>query len=79
MAFNLSLPLLTDAEAFTCEDPVEVEQKARDTGRAVYSWQCSGRENWLARGFQRTDVIAWVLLPDGLPEVIDLEDDEACG
>lgn len=41
----------------------------------VYAWCSVGRENWL-RANTISDVIGYVCLPKGLPDYLDLPDDE---
>jgi hypothetical protein len=49
---------------------------AEETNSAVYSWKTEGQYNWLQKGFTVVDVLGLTVLPKGLPDMIDLPDDE---
>jgi hypothetical protein len=42
----------------------------------VFSWKTEGRYNWLEKGLSVVDVLGLTILPDGLPDKIDLPNDE---
>ena len=42
----------------------------------LYCWKTTGNENWLERGLSVADVLGIVALPQGLPDIIDLPNDE---
>lgn len=74
MKVNLSLEL--ELELFQLEETEPAGRQAQELNAQMYVWKTSGRENWLERGFSITDVLGIVILPHGLPDVIDMPDDE---
>ncbi len=75
MSMQVTLPLLLDREMFDLEEAVQAQQFADTTGGRLYCWKTSGRENWLDAGLSIADVLGLVVLPQGLPDTIDMEDD----
>ena len=71
VAFSLELEL----ELFQLEEAKQAEQLATKSNSQIYSYKTSGNQNWLERGFSMTDVLGIVVLPQGLPDTIDLPDD----
>jgi len=71
VAFSLELEL----ELFQLEEAKQAEQLATESNSQIYSYKTSGNQNWLERGFSMTDVLGIVVLPQGLPDTIDLPDD----
>lgn len=63
-------------ECFEIEEAQDVERLAKETVGSVYSWKTEGRYNWLQKGFTVVDVLGLTILPKGLPDLIDLPDDE---
>jgi hypothetical protein len=63
-------------ECFEIEEAQDVERLAKETVGSVFSWKIEGRYNWLQKGFTVVDVLGLTILPKGLPDVIDLPDDE---
>jgi len=63
-------------ECFEIEEAQDVERLAEETVGSVYSWKTEGRYNWLQKGFTVVDVLGLTILPKGLPDLIDLPDDE---
>jgi hypothetical protein len=76
MAMKLALEMLVDVTLFQLEEAEEAESLAERSGSVVYCWKTTGRWNWLERGFSRVDVLGLVLLPAGLPDTIDMPDDQ---
>jgi hypothetical protein len=64
-------------ELFDIEEARQVEKLAEVTDGIVYSWKTEGRYNWFERGFTVIDVLGLTVLPKGLPEWIDLPNDQA--
>ena len=63
-------------ECFAIEEAKLVEKIAKETDGVVYSWKTEGRYNWFQKGFTVVDVLGLTVLPKGLPDWIDLPDDE---
>jgi len=63
-------------ECFEIEEAQDVERLATETVGSVYSWKTEGRYNQLQKGFTVVDVLGLTILPKGLPDLIDLPDDE---
>lgn len=76
ITLKLYLPVLLIDEGDHKQDVAEALREAERTGGVVYTYHTSGRNNWLARGFSRVDRLAFVVLPKGLPDKIDMADDE---
>lgn len=75
MSMKVTLTIQLDLEMFQIEEANQAEQKAQELNSCLYSWKTSGDENWLERGLSVTDVLGIVVLPHGLPDVIDMPDD----
>ncbi len=63
-------------ECFDIEEAKQAEKLAKETDGVVYSWKTEGRYNWFQKGFSLVDVLGLTVLPKGMPELIDLPDDE---
>lgn len=63
-------------ECFDIEEAKLVEKIAEETDGVVYSWKTEGRYNWFQKGFTVVDVLGLTVLPKGMPDWIDLPDDE---
>lgn len=75
MSMQVTLSLLLDREVFDLEEATQVQQLADTTGGRLYCWKTIGGENWLDAGLSIADVLGLVVLPQGLPDTIDMEDD----
>ena len=75
MIMKSTLFLQLELEIFQIEEIAQAERKAKESDSQLYSWKTSGDENWLERGLSITDVLGIVILPQGLPDVIDMPDD----
>ena len=75
MSMKSTLFLQLELEIFQIEEIAQAERKAKESDSQLYSWKTSGDENWLERGLSITDVLGIVILPQGLPDVIDMPDD----
>lgn len=71
--FSLNLRL----RLYELENLPRVAGTLANAERAVYCWKTTGVYNWLEKGPSVTDVLGFVILPNGLPDVIELPDDEA--
>lgn len=75
MSLKITLPLHLELEMFQLEEVEQAEKKAEESNSLLYSWKTSGSENWLERGLSVTDVLGIIILPRGLPDVLDMPDD----
>lgn len=75
MSMQVTLSLLLDRELFQLEEAAQAEQLAAATSGRIYCWKTIGQENWLEAGLSIADVYGLVVLPQGLPDVMDMEDD----
>lgn len=71
ISFSLNLAL----ELFQLEELPAARAAAECTKGVFYCWKTTGVFNWLERGLSISDVLGIVILPEGLPDVIDLPDD----
>jgi hypothetical protein len=76
MSIVQSVYLKFDVVLFDTEEVVEARRLASESGGVLYCWKTSGISNWLEKGLSMSDVLAIVVLPNGLPEQIDMLDDE---
>ncbi len=75
MRLPISLLINLDLDLFELEEVAKAAATARQANGDLYSWKTSCRSNWLERGLSICDVLGIVVLPKGLPDVIDLPDD----
>lgn len=70
--------LLIEVETpmFHTTQPQEAQEYAKEHGGAVYTWKTTGNTNWLEKGFAKSDTLALVVLPEQLPETLDMPDDD---
>lgn len=73
MKVNLSLQM--ELDLFQLEEAKLAERLAQRSKSNLYSWKTSGNQNWLERGLSLTDVLGIVVLPSGLPDIIDMPND----
>jgi len=73
---NVNLGDEFEFDCFDIEEAQQVEKLAKETDGVVYSWKTEGRYNWFQKGFTVVDVLGLTVLPKGLPDWIDLPDDE---
>ncbi|MDQ3685872.1 MAG: hypothetical protein M3430_09750 [Acidobacteriota bacterium] len=76
MSIKQSLCLNFDLEVFNTDEVNEAQQAASESGGVLYCWKTSGTSNWLEKGLSLSDVLGVVVLPQGLPNQIDMPDDE---
>jgi hypothetical protein len=69
--FDLRLTLTL----FELEDWEKARALAVKSNSVLYCWKTIGISNWLKKGYSIADVLGVVILPKGLPEIIDLPDD----
>lgn len=75
----ISLKIFLPVQVFGQGAPEDREQAgllAAKTDGVIYTWHTSGLSNWLTRGISRVDNLGLVVLPKGLPDYIDMADDE---
>jgi hypothetical protein len=72
---KISLDGVLEFEFFQLEDIVKAEQFAEINDGAVYSWKTTGYSNWLEKILSVSDVIGLAVLPNGMPDWIELPDD----
>jgi len=72
---DVSLPVTL----YDLEQHAAAEACAEASGGEVFSWKTTGRSNWLEKGFSVVDVLALVVLPAGLPDVLDMPEDRCNG
>ena len=75
MSMKIALSLQLETELFQLEEAKEAEFWAQQSDARLYSYQTSGNENWLQAGLFLSDTLGIVVLPKGLPDVIDLPND----
>lgn len=71
LAINTSLDLVL----FDIEEAGRAQAAARQVEGTTYSWKTTGRANWLEKGLSVVDVLGLVVLPKGLPPVVEMPDD----
>lgn len=76
ITLKLYLPVHLIDEGDFQEDVAEAQHQAALTGGDIYTYHTAGLNNWLRRGISRVDRLAFVVLPKGLPDHIDMADDE---
>jgi hypothetical protein len=60
---------------YQLEEYNEVVRIANKQSSTVYSWKTLGKDNWLEQGISLIDTLGLIVLPKGLPDVIDMADD----
>ena len=73
---KVSLDRAFEFEFFELEDLKNAAQYAEKINGSIYSWKTIGYSNWLEKGLSVTDVLGLAVLPKGMPDWIDLPDDE---
>ena len=72
---RVTIAIQMDTELYYLEEARQAEQFAKENDQAIYCWKALGRSNWLERGLSIFDVLGVVVLPKGLPELIEMPDD----
>jgi hypothetical protein len=75
MSLNLELALEIPVTLYNLEEFKLIERVAKHSRGQVYCWKTIGKSNWLEKGWSIADVVGMVVLPKGLPDVIDMPDD----
>ena len=76
MSIKQSIYLNFDVVIFNTDEVEDARQLAKELNGVLYCWKTSGISNWLEKGLSMSDVLGIVVLPTGLPEQIDMLDDE---
>jgi len=71
----VQLTLFVEKKLFMLEEARKAHELAECTENVVYSWKTSGHSNWLEKGGSLVDVLGFVVLPHGLPPIIEMADD----
>ncbi len=72
---KVELELLVDTTVYEIEEHAIARQQAEAQSRSLYTWKAVGREHWPERGASITDALGLLVLPAGLPDVINMPDD----
>ncbi len=72
---QITLPILLEVQVYQLEEYNEVVRIANKQSSTVYSWKTLGKDNWLEQGISLIDTLGLIVLPKGLPDVIDMADD----
>ena len=73
---NQILTLEIDVKFFQLEEAEEAESLANEVEGVVYTWKTIGKVNWLEHGYRNVDALGLVILPQKLPDVIQMSDDD---
>ena len=73
---KVSLDGIFEFEFFEIEELKSAEHYAEKIDGSIYSWKTIGYSNWLEKRLSVTDVLGLAVLQKGLPDWIDLPDDE---
>lgn len=76
MSIKQTIYLAFEVEIFDTEEICKAERKTLETNGALYCWKTSGNSNWLEKGLSFSDVLGVIVLPNNLPEQIEMLDDE---
>lgn len=76
MSVKQSLYLNFDLEVFNTDELDKAQQAATKSSGVLYCWKTVENSNWLEKGLSISDVLGIVVLPQGLPEQIDMPDDD---
>ena len=72
---RVTLEILIEAECFDTSEAQRAEEPAETIGGHVYTWKTLGKHNWLERGYRIVDAIGLVVLPEVVPNEIEMLDD----
>ena len=75
MKQTAAIALHLDVDVFSTEMIREVTQHAKATNGRVYCWKTTGAQNWLEARFSQVDVFGYIVLPQGLPDYIEMPND----
>lgn len=73
---SVTLPNGLMTALYDLEEAVQAQGAAREASGEIYCWKTSGKYNWLERGLSVADVLGLVVLSAGLPEYMDMPDDD---
>ena len=72
---NATILIAVDTPMFDTTEPHAAQAHVDQHGGAIYTWKTAGGQNWLEKGFSRTDTLALVVLPEGLGDTVHMPDD----
>ena len=72
---KVSLDGKFEFEFFQIEELQNAEQYAEEIDGSIYSWKTTGNSNWFEKRLSVADVLGFVVLPENMPEWIDLPED----
>jgi len=75
MSQKLSFALDLKLELFQLEELPRARALSESANGVLYCWKTTGIFNWLEKGISICDVMGIVILPQDLPEQIDLPND----
>lgn len=76
MSMDITLKLMAPVRLWGLEEAAQAFAEAERKQGCVYSWRTVSVHNWLEKGCHVADVLGLVVLPAGLPDVIEMPDDE---
>lgn len=76
MSMKQRVYLSLEVVVFNTDEVKEPRQLASESNGVLYCWKTCGVFNWLEKGLSASDVLGVVVLPRGLPQQIDMPDDE---
>ena len=75
MSMPVKLSRCLEVSLFPLEETKETRKLAARSKGVVYSWKTKWRANWLEKGTSVVDVLGVVVLPQGLPAVLEMPAD----
>ena len=76
MSIKQSLYLNFDLELFNTEELTKAQKLAKESNGVLYCWKTTCNSNWLEKGLSVVDVLGIVVLPQGLPNYIEMPYDK---
>ena len=72
---NILIQVQLDTPTFPTTEPQEAQAYIDQHGGSIYTWKTLGDQNWLEKGFARSDTLAFVVIPESLPDTIQMPPD----
>ncbi len=76
MNMSLELQLRLDTKFYFSDELDGMAKSVAESNGRIYSWKTTGNKNWLERYVSIVDTLGYVVLPVGLPYIIEMLDDE---